>query len=833
MHNIVAKIKNILLHTVVLLVVFVGAVLGFGRWINQITPTTAQEMASSSFPLVYMRNNGVNYNCLHGYAYEMDVNYIRDTVTVLADDHELEIQIQPFSTNIESVSYEVLTLDGSQSLENTKVIQLEEENSYLNAVLQIQNHMLLEQEYILKLQVTAGGRNIYYYTRLLLEDGLHLESYLDFVTGFYDKCVNKTDQSSLGKVVEPDETTDQNMTLAQMDINDSVAKLMWGSLNPQIYYKPTPSLVDINGTTASFVLDYRISAVNSEGVTEIYNVKEFYRLRYTDTRVFLLDFTRSTDQIFNTDSTVLESNGINLGITDADVEFLMDSKKKVVAFVQENELWTYRINEGRLTRVFGFPQTENMDYRDFYDKNNIKILRVENNADVWFAVSGYMNRGAHEGENGIGIYYYEEAAATVEEVLFIRTMESYDMLKLDMDALAYITDDQEDLYILLEGIVYRIDLVTMESERVIDGVKNECYASSETNRYFSWLKEGERFDSQTLYTMDFETGTVREITCTDSERIRPIGYMGEDLVYGKALTADIDCSSEGNEIFPMYLLKIVNTEGEEIKTYQPSGLYVMDVEKTDNMLKLTRAMRSNGMYVEALEDHIVSTDTEEDVVYGVATQKSSITVTSGDEEVKQSDILLRLGTTLSDSNPQVVNSKILTQEELRTIEIPTNTEKESLYYVYAGGSMESCWSTAAEAIRRADEKVGVVINDEKEFVWERGNKAETSRIKLEKIPDAILSGTMDVAALEQALGKDVIELTGCSMDQILYFVGRGRPVIAETLDGPVIITGYDDYGNTILLKPGETETYYCGPLDSEAMFEAAGNHFVTYLETEI
>ena len=833
MREVLKTVRNIMTHAIVLIVIFCAAVFLFARLINQTTPSTAQAMANSSFPLVYMQNNGVNYNCLHGYTYEMDVNYIRDTVTVLADDHELEIQVQPFDTNIENISYEVLTLDGSQSLENTQVIRLEEENGYLNAVLNIQNHMLLEQEYILKLQVTAGGRDIFYYTRLLLEDGLHLETYLDFVTGFYDKCVNKTDQSSLGKVVEPDETTDQNMTLAKMNIHDSVSKLMWGSLNPQVYYKPTPSLVDINGTTASFVLNYRISAVNDAGVTEIFNIKEFYRLRYTDTRVFLLDFTRSTDQIFNPDTSVLQTEGIDLGITDLDVEFVFDEEKNVVAFVQENELWTYRINGGRMTRVFGFPQKENMDYRDFYDQNNIKILKTETDGDVWFVVSGYMNRGNHEGENGIGIYFYEEASATVEEILFIQTMESYDMLKLDIDALAYITDDQQDIYVLLEGIIYRINLSTGEFERVIDGIKNDCYASSESNRYFSWLKEGKRYDSCTLFTMDFETGTVREITCSEMERIRPICFMGEDLVYGKAMMTDIDCSSEGNELFPMYLLTIVNEQGEEIKTYHPAGIYIMDIEKTDNMLKLTRAMGQNGIYAETTEDHIVSTNTEDNVIYGVTTQTSNVTVGSGDTAVKQSEILLRVGKNVKDSNLQVVNSKLLSMEEERTIRIPANTDREQLYYVYAGGSMESCWTTAAEAIRRADEMVGVVINNAKEFVWERGNKAETSKIKLEKIPEAVKSGIMDVDTLEEALGKDVIELTGCSMEQALYFVGCGRPVLAATPDGVVIITGYDDYGNTILLNPGETETYFCGPLDSEAMFEAAGNHFVSYLETEI
>lgn len=824
MRSKIAAIKNVLVHIVVLVIVFIAAVVGFARWINQTSPSTAAAMENSTFPLVYMCNNEVIYNCLHGYAQEMDVNYIRDTVTVLSDNHELAIRIQPFDMNIESVSYEVLTLDGSESLENTKVTKLTEDGGYVNAVLKIQNNVLLEQEYILKLLVKAGGRDIYFYTRLLLEDGLHLDSYLDFVTGFYAKCINQTDQESLGAVVEPNETTGQESTLAKMDIHSSVAQLMWGELKPQVYYKPVPSLVDINGTTASFVLNYRISAVDDEGVTVIYNIKEFYRLRYTDTRVFLLDFTRTTDEVLNTDKTILESKGINLGITDTDVEFAFDENKKVVAFVQENELWAYRINSGIMTRVFGFPQQENMDYRDFYDQNNIKVLRVEESGDIWFAVSGYMNRGKHEGENGICIYYYEEASSTVEEILFVQTMEAYDTLKLDIDALTYITNNAESCYVLLEGIIYRINLITREYEKVVDGINNSCFASSESNRYFSWLKEGERYNSQTLYTIDLESGTIREDTCQSDERLRPVAYMGEDLVYGTARVSDIDVSDEGNEVFPMYRLTIVNSEGETLKTYEQSGSYVMSVEQTNNMLKLSRAVAGADGYTETTEDQIVSTDMEEDVVYGVATQKDSI---------KQTEVILRVGTTITDKKLQVITSKLLSYEDSRSICIPVNGDKEKLYYVYAGGCMESSWPTAAEAIRRADEMVGVVINEAKEFVWERGNKATTALIKVENIPDVVRSGTMDVEVLEAALGKEVVGLTGCTMEQILYFVGQRRPVLAATPNGVVIITGYDDYGNLILLNPGETETYYSGPLDSAAMFEEAGNHFMSYLDTDL
>ena len=817
-------VKNAVVHILVLLLVFIGAVVLFEKLINQSTPNSAQDMENSTFPLVYMQNKGVSYNCLHGYAYEMDVTNIRDTVTVLGDSHELDIQIQPFSSNVESVSYEVLSLDGTESLENTKVVQLTEESNYLTATLKIQNNMLLNQEYILKLQVTAGGRDVYFYTRLLLEDGLHLEAYLNFVTGFYEKCVNKTDEATLGSAVEPDETTDQKDTLAEMDIHSSVNRLMWGNLNPQIFYKPTPSLVDINGTTASFVLDYRISAINSEGTTELYNVKEFYRLRYTDTRVFLLDFTRSTDEIFSAEGTVINSKGINLGVTSQDVEFAIDEKNKVAAFVQEDELWTYEINAGRMTRVFGFPQKENMDYRDFYEKNNIKILRVDSDGNVWFCVSGYMNRGRHEGENGIAVYYYEDASATVEEILFVKTMESYDKLKLDIGALAYITENAQDFYLLLQGMIYRSDLTTREYERVVDGINTECYTVSESNRYVAWLKEGARYDSQTLYRMDLETGAVQEITCDADDRIRPVAFMGEDLVYGVAHTSDIDTTHEGSELFPMYRLTIVGADGEERKNYEPGNAYVLSVEQSENMLVLSRVTRTENGYEETTEDHIVSTNTDEEVATGTTTQASN---------VKGSEVILRLGTTLRDTTVQTVNAKLLTDGAASEISIPTNKNREKLYYVYAGGSLESVWTTAAEAIRRADEKVGVVINDEKEFVWERGNRAETAKISVDKIPQAIQNGVMDLNTLESQLGKVVIDLTGCTLEQVLYFVGNRHPVLAWTGTETVIITGYDDYGNLILLKPGESETYFYGPEDSKTMFEAAGNQFMTYLNTDL
>lgn len=816
------KIRNVCLHILFLIVLFCVSVLVFARMINQVTPDVAETMPDSTFPLVYMQKDGTNFNCLHGYAREMDVSYLRDSITPLDSDRELDILIQAFSTTIDGVSYEVTSLDGTETLENTKVVKLDKDGDTLSATLALQNKMLMNQEYMLKIRITSGGRNIYYYTHVLLADGLHTKDYLNYVSGFYDKCVNKTDLTTVGAAVEPDETTDEDQTLAYMDIHDSVSQLTWASLNPQIYYKPTPRLTEINPNTATLTLDYRIAAVNDAGVTEVYNVHEYYRVRYTDSRVYLLNFERTTDEIFNPENDVLSDKGILLGITGKDVEYASSSKNRVVAFVQEDELWTCDISGGKLTQVFGFPQKENMDIRDFYQQHQIHILRVEDNGDVWFTVSGYMNRGTHEGENGVAVYFYEAASAMVDEKVFLSSMESTALLAEDADTLSYVSEDGSTFSILLEGTVYQIDLNSRTYETPVKGLAQDCYVASESGRYFAWLAEGEMYDSGTLTVMDLETGSTRDITCGSDERIRPICFMKEDLVYGIARTSEIDVPHGGNGTFAMYKLEIQDAEGNVVKAYEPGDCYVTDVVQTDHTLALTRMVKNGDTYSEASEDHIVNTDTESDVAMGPATQTS---------DRKQTEVMLRLGSSVSVTNPQVVRSKIITYDTSRTLDIPVNHEKQDLYYVYTSGELTDVCTYINDAIVEADEGVGVVVDWNQNYVWVRGDKDSSVELDLEKLPSAVTSGTMDLEELEQGTGKRAVDLSGCTLDQVLYFVSHGRPVIALTADGPVTIVGYDEY-NTYLVDPNGTEWYYAGINDSTEMFENAGNVFVSYLDSD-
>lgn len=817
--------KKILIHILTLVLIFVLAVFGFSVYLNQGTTDTTEVMAKATFPLVYMKNGGSLLNCLHGYTTEMDVTAMRDTLTPLEEDRTLNIRIEPYQNKINDVSYEILSSDGKKTLEKTKVNKLENEDGYVNATLTMQDNLLINTEYVMKLRITAGSQILYYYTRVIYEDGLHTKSYLDFATGFYERCLNKNDLDSISAYIEPREDGD-NSTFAFTDIHCTMDQLSWGSLNPQAYYKPTPSLKEINDNTATIVMDYMISAKNEENETELYAVSEYYRMLYTEERIRLLDFERTTDEIFNPEKTgTILTNGINLGVAGKDVVYKSDLKNNYVAFVQHGALWMYRPSGNRLTQVFSFPQEENSDARDTYNQNDIQIVNIDEGGNMYFLVCGYMNRGKHEGESGVAVYYFNALDSSITENLFVDTKQNYELLKRDVEALNYISADRTHFYVCVDSNVYGIDLATRQVELLVPGIKEGCYASSRSGRYFAWTDGSDQYHATQIQLLDLDTREKHQISGNDGERLRILGFLEEDLAYGTADASDVNTEHEGLEFFPMKKLSIVNGGGETVKEYAQSGYYITGATIEGKMLTMKRVERqADGSFVDALEDHIVNSAAEENREMGLTTRVTSR---------KETETVLNVGATLKTSSaPQIIRSREVLQEGSRTIGLDA-TEKSDVYYVYAKGKLFNVYISINAAVKAADEELGVVVDSDLQNIWERGNKVTKLTLDISTFPQVILDGSLNVDAIKTGTGKKALDLSSCTLDSVLYYVSEGTPVVARTPvteatpQGVVIIAGYDEY-NTILLNPGETETFYYGLNDSKALFEEAGNIFMTY-----
>ena len=129
-------------------------------------------------------------------------------------------------------------------------------------------------------------------------------------------------------------------------------------------------------------------------------MKEFFRVRFLVDTIYLLDYNRDMEQIFQGTASEFDDNGILFGITSQDdIQYEINRDETIVAFVQERNLWLYNGEADELTEVFSFSDQEGRDMRSRNDQHAVRIISMDDDGNLAFAVYGYMNRGYHEGDS--------------------------------------------------------------------------------------------------------------------------------------------------------------------------------------------------------------------------------------------------------------------------------------------------------------------------------------------------------------------------------------------------------------------------------------------------
>lgn len=161
------------------------------------------------------------------------------------------------------------------------------------------------------------------------------------------------------------------------------------------------------------------------------------------------------EEIFRGEGDQISKDMIDLGIRSENVSYKTNETGNVICFVQQGELWSYNQIENNLTRVFSFRSQEGMDIRENYQEHDIRILRVDEGGSLDFVVYGYMNCGEHEGQVGVSVCHYDGVTNTVEEMLFVPTTLSYEIVKEQIGKLMYVSDSGV-FYLTVSNQVYRI-----------------------------------------------------------------------------------------------------------------------------------------------------------------------------------------------------------------------------------------------------------------------------------------------------------------------------------------------------------------------------------------
>lgn len=842
--------KKGMIKLLVLAGVFLLGVIVFGELTNHSNEDLTTEMADATLPLVsfFMNGEGGNQevNELRGYTREMQSVYMRDAITTISSDRRLPLQIQTYDKTIDEISYEIRSLDASRLIADSKVEDYEEKKGRIKAELTIQNLLEENEEYLFIIKLKSGGDTIYYYTRLMEETACHSKECVDFAMFFHEKTFDKEGARELATYLEPNASGD-NSTLQKVDIHSSLKQVAWADFKGERLTTPVPSVKEVNDSYSVVILDYLVESIGINGEMEYYNVEEYYRVRYTSDRMYLLNYERTMNQIFRAENESFYNNYIQLGIRDSEVEFVSNEKGNIVSFVQEGELWSYNESSNQLSQVFSFIGNEGIDKRENYGEHDIKIINIDETGSVNFVVYGYMNCGSHEGQVGICVYHYDSIANTTEEELFIPSSSSYQVMRADLGQLMY-ENAQGIFFIMLGGTVYRIDLSTMEVNEFITGLSQGDYAISESHKYFAWTQKDDKGMGNGIHLMDLDTGEKKEVSPGGDCYLKALGFMQEDFVYGVARKEDVFYDLTGNITFPMYKVCIMESAtAEQLKEYEKTGYYVSGIEIWDYIMYLNR-IQFNGMaYVEASQDTIMNREGDSATIVDI---HSTVT------EVKQTQIQLSMVDMVKEASPKILTPKEVVFENNREITLNSEDKKDN-YYAYSRGDVLDVTDNLKAAIDTANEKMGVVIGEKQQYIWKRARKSQQEALEISvgtedtggssvaQCVSAMLereSVNIEVAALigQGKTPKEILEttmegvtaldLTGCSLEEVLYYVSLGNPVFAMRSDtDAVLVAGYDSL-NVILYNPLDSTMDKMGMEDAGKMFENAGNVFLGYLK---
>lgn len=847
---------------IILVAIFIASLFYFSKDIKEVVFNidNTTKMEDATFPLVTLRSDNNVINLIYGYSSNMDAISMRNSLTPIGANQTYDVMIAQNQYNIKKLNFEIREYTENELIEKGSVSVFEEDDELKIAKISLSSELQQDKEYAVKITlISSESRKFYFYHRIKKHENTYLTEKLDFVMELHEAIKDKDKAEEYAKYLEPDSKKD-NTTLANVNINSSFDLITWGDLKPEFITKAIPTIVENYPDIASVMLEYIVRA-NVSGIPELYKVKEYYRIRYSADRMYLLNYERRMEALFDIELASVSKSQLKLGITSyTDIPYLSSPDDNKFAFVRNNELWFYNIETNEIVKVFSFRQEETDYIRDINDQHDIRILNMDAEGNIDFMVYGYMNRGQYEGKVALILYKYIQADQRIEEKVYIPINEPYQKLKENLGEFAYV-NSLDVFYFQIYNSIYAYDLITRQMTTLADNINKDDVLAFYQEGYVAWQESSIPLESDSIKLMDIETGEIQMIKAPKGYKVLLLDKIDTNLIYGFVEEDAITTLIDGRTIAPMNKIEIASTQREVLKAYSKEGYYIIEIDVKDNRIELYRATRQvidgSKIFSSTSMDYIMNRSIEKVPYLNVVSRitESSLTeyyvdLSSGFDMKEVPDTLITTNTVISE------DPTLRLPKDIDNMTADNNLEHRK-YYSYILGELEGEYNEAAEAIAVADEGVGVVLSNSNNLVWERGVKANKRVIsELETMNLTTSSNTIESCikllasyasknidnktfdfrntsvydVLASNISKEPISLTGATLDQVLYNVSMGRPVIAMTgQDDAVLIYGFDAY-NIFVIDPNQGKSVKMRIQDSTQLFETAGNIFISYLD---
>lgn len=874
------KIGTLIMRIIVMAVFFVITIFLVDKFQNRQYKNLAMEMENATLPLVYVDYEGRYINCLHGYTTVVDTTLFRDCITPVTDDKKVRLAVDDKNGYAKDYSYELRSISGDSLIENGDLESDGEENGYQMFDIEIRMDIKPDIEYMLVFKLDGKDEEtVRYYTRIVINDNYHADELLDFVQKF-NAATFEFDTYEEASLIYPymqayKGQDDDSVSMGHMNLNSSYKDLIWSGMNPIRITSIIPQIKEIDVNYAVIELDYVTMTEDSNGETDYYSIREYYRVSYKELQpddttvgaetgdmtgagaedstgdtgsgdgeasadegtISVMNFDRYVDEYFNRTGVDNKNNVYEIGIVlDKKLDYKYSSDNKKIAFVRNGQLWLYNYSENQISMVFGFWMDDVENVRNTYDHYDINIISMDDDGNIKFAVYGYMNRGAHEGKLGISLCSYDAATMEVTELVFAECNEPYAAMKDEVSRLTYY--DGTNFYFMLGNKVncinvdqkqlsYFIDQVSLDHVYVSDNMEVIAYDSSDNSTDNSVLT---MVNLKTGQTYTFDSGAGKSLIC--------YGFKNSDMIYGICDVADNSMQLDQESFakaglaesvyskIPSYKLFIVDENGEQIKEYEKGDTYIVDVRIEDNLIYMTRGVKSGENFKQTDDDFITFKEDDAVARIQIATRSSSSGISKLYFTVP-SNIYLTYVPYLNITKNTVTNRS---SDMLITVE-----DEYAGYMVYDNLGLTGIYDKAGDAINRATKISGIVVSKDGEVVYRQSETQEYNTIassiyhQSSKSVEAsiwdcvymtlIYEGVTDLTYDEMkasytdpvetltVLGKyPGADISGISLDLVFGYIGRGIPVISRINDGRyVLIVSYNS----------EAVRYYDPVLDEE------------------
>lgn len=837
--------KEVKRRILLLLLVFIISVAVFGFLLNYTPTEKANTLTKGELPIIYVKSEDKRISPMHGYKSEMNGCYMRESVVPVDESRTIDIQICEYGKKVKNASYTIKSMDTERKIVEEDIEDLIKNEDGYEASIEMSALLEDNVEYLLTVTLETGGDPVKYYTRIIRTSNEHIKDCYNFAKQFHDTAISG-DATSLGAYLETDEELDMD-TLSYVTIRSSESQVAWKGFKGEVAGDIVLHYTEIGSDYAGMIFDYQ----RKDEEENYFNVEEYFKVRYTADKMYLLDYERSMEQIPDRNFS-FDENVIKLGVVNDNMDYISNDTGNIAAFVMAGELYEYNENSGELIRVFGFRGDDLCEVHGNYSQHGIKLLGIDENGGLNFVVYGYMNGGIREGYAGVDLYRYDVSKGVAEEQFFIATPRPYPILEAGFSELLY-KSGKGDFYIMMDGTLTKVNGSTAETTELLTSLSDEQYATSSTGRYVAYI--GDEMASESITVMDLEDESTYEITSdSEDELIRPLAFLEDNLAYGKVRKSDIGFDVAGNDVYPCYNITIKDASdknGKPLKEYEKEGVFVSSVEANSYTLYLSRVAKNGGTYIQTDSDTIQNSSgargksvervDETSDVYGVVT---SIEMASMEG--------LKENATLTASEAP------FSYDEKAQVPMLQSTELHENYYVYVGGRVLLATSNVTDAISRADKDMGIVIDNKQRNIWSRTKPAyknpflnmtyassDADADNVSKCISAILvreevnlevhslieNGETPISVMKDGL-KDAttLDLTGCTLGEVLYFVAQDSPVyVSVGEDDARLIVGYDA-ANIYVYEPGQTENTKMSQDEAGSLFAQNGNIFISYVK---